>query len=155
MKTRAVNELTILIAEDDDGHAELITENLRDAGINNQIMRFRNGQEVLDFFFNETQVNDPTTARTHGQAYMLMLDIRMPKVDGVEVLRQIKADPELKKMPVLMLTTTDDPREIEKCYSLGCSYYITKPLDYKQFSDTLTRLGLFLLVVQIPQLDAE
>jgi len=154
MNNRPASELTILIAEDDDGHAELIVENLRDAGINNQIIRFRNGQEALDFFFNEPQ---PGTAavRTHGQAYMLLLDIRMPKVDGVEVLRQIKADPELKKMPVLMLTTTDDPREIEKCYSLGCSCYITKPLDYKQFSDTLTRLGLFLLVVQIPQLDAE
>ena len=155
MKTRPVNELTILIAEDDDGHAELIIENLRDAGINNQIIRFRNGQEALDFFFNGPQANDQTTVRVHGQAYMLLLDIRMPKVDGVEVLRQIKADPELKKMPVLMLTTTDDPREIEKCYSLGCSCYITKPLDYKQFSDTLTRLGLFLLVVQIPQLDSE
>ena len=155
MNTRPVNELTILIAEDDDGHAELIIENLRDAGINNQIVRFRNGQEALDFFFNGPQANDQTTVRVNGQAYMLLLDIRMPKVDGVEVLRQIKADPELKKMPVLMLTTTDDPREIEKCYSLGCSCYITKPLDYKQFSDTLTRLGLFLLVVQIPQLDSE
>ncbi len=155
MKTRPVNELTILIAEDDDGHAELIIENLRDAGINNQIVRFRNGQEALDFFFNEHQLNSTYPVRIHGQAYMLLLDIRMPKVDGVEVLRQIKADPELKKMPILMLTTTDDPREIEKCYSLGCSCYITKPLDYKQFSDTLTRLGLFLLVVQIPQLDSE
>ncbi len=155
MKTRPVNELTILIAEDDDGHAELIIENLRDAGINNQIVRFRNGQEALDFFFNGSQSGGTVTGRIHGQAYMLLLDIRMPKVDGVEVLRQIKADPELKKMPVLMLTTTDDPREIEKCYSLGCSCYITKPLDYKQFSETLTRLGLFLLVVQIPQLDSE
>jgi CheY-like chemotaxis protein len=155
MKTRPVNELTILIAEDDDGHAELIIENLRDAGINNKIVRFRNGQEALDFFFNEPQANNQTAVRIPGQAYMLLLDIRMPKVDGVEVLRQIKADPELKKMPVLMLTTTDDPREIEKCYSLGCSCYITKPLDYKQFSETLIRLGLFLLVVQIPQLDLE
>jgi len=155
MNTRLVNELTILIAEDDDGHAELIIENLRDAGINNQIIRFRNGQEALDFFFNEPLPNGTASLRLHGQAYMLLLDIRMPKVDGVEVLRQIKADPELKKMPVLMLTTTDDPREIEKCYSLGCSCYITKPLDYKQFADTLRRLGLFLLVVQIPQLDAD
>lgn len=155
MTNRAVNELTILIAEDDDGHAELIIENLRDAGINNRIVRFRNGQETLDFFFKQSEEPDAATHRMQGQAYMLLLDIRMPKVDGIEVLRQIKADPELKKMPVLMLTTTDDPREIEKCYSLGCSCYITKPLDYKQFSEILNRLGLFLLVVQIPPLDGE
>lgn len=155
MTNKPVNELTILIAEDDDGHAELIIENLRDAGINNKIVRFRDGQETLDFFFSPQQAPDTGKHRVHGQAYMLLLDIRMPKVDGIEVLRQIKSDPELRKMPVLMLTTTDDPREIEKCYSLGCSCYITKPLDYKQFSEILTRLGLFLLVVQIPPLDGE
>lgn len=155
MTNKPVNELTILIAEDDDGHAELIIENLRDAGINNKIVRFRDGQETLDFFFSPQQAPDTGKHRVHGQAYMLLLDIRMPKVDGIEVLRQIKSDPELRKMPVLMLTTTDDPREIEKCYSLGCSCYITKPLDYKQFSEILTRLELFLLVVQIPPLDGE
>ena len=86
---------------------------------------------------------------------MLLLDIRMPKVDGVEVLKQIKNDPELKNMPVIMLTTTDDPREIRNCYALGCSCYVTKPVDYQKFSDMLTRLGLFLLVVQVPNLNCE
>ena len=84
---------------------------------------------------------------------VLLLDIRMPKVDGVEVLRQIKSDPELKNMPVIMLTTTDDPREIRTCYSLGCSCYVTKPVDYQKFAEMLSRLGLFLLVVQVPDLD--
>jgi CheY-like chemotaxis protein len=155
MTKQTSNELTILIAEDDDGHAELIIENLQDAGINNSIIRFRNGQETLDFFFATPANEEKTPRRVHGRAYMLLLDIRMPMVDGIEVLKQIKADPELRKMPVLMLTTTDDPGEIEKCYSLGCSCYITKPLDYKKFSEILTRLGLFLLVVQIPALDGE
>lgn len=155
MKNRSMNELAILIAEDDDGHAELIIENLREAGINNQIIRFRNGQETLDFFFKPFESADGTTGKIAGQSYMLLLDIRMPKIDGIEVLKQIKEDHELKKMPIIMLTTTDDPREIEKCYSLGCSCYITKPLDYKQFSEILNRLGLFLLVVQMPHLDIQ
>jgi len=143
-------EVTILIAEDDDGHAELICDNLRESGLNNPIIRFADGQEALDFFFGKPQGDLPR--REHGRAYMLLLDIRMPKVDGVEVLKQIKEDPELKSMPVIMLTTTDDPREIRNCYALGCSCYVTKPVDYQKFSEMLTRLGLFLLVVQVPNL---
>lgn len=149
----AKKEVTILIAEDDDGHAELIKDNLQEAGVNNPIIRFRNGQEALDFFFAPPAGAAPR--REHGRAYMLLLDIRMPKVDGVEVLRQIKQDPELKNMPVIMLTTTDDPREIRNCYSLGCSCYVTKPVDYQKFAEMLTRLGLFILVVQVPQLNGE
>lgn len=143
--------VTILIAEDDDGHAELIQDNLLEAGLKNRIVRFSNGQEVLDFLF--AVPGDGTPCRENGQAYMLLLDIRMPKVDGVEVLRQIKQDPELKNMPVIMLTTTEDPREVRNCYSLGCSCYITKPVDYLKFSEMLNRLGLFLLVVQVPDIN--
>lgn len=151
--------VTILIAEDDDGHAELICDNLLEAGITNPIIRFRNGQEALDFFFcpsadNSGQCAPASPRRVAGRAYMLLLDIRMPKVGGVEVLRQIKADPQLKNMPVIMLTTTDDPREIQNCYELGCSCYVTKPVDYQQFSEMLVRLGLFLLVVQVPSLNS-
>lgn len=149
--------VTILIAEDDDGHAELIGDNLLEAGITNPIIRFRNGQETLDFFFpppGESVGAEPTASRRQpGRAYLLLLDIRMPRVDGVEVLRQIKGDPQLRSMPVIMLTTTDDPREIRNCYALGCSCYVTKPVDYRQFSEMLVRLGLFLLVVQVPALN--
>ncbi|NVN90462.1 MAG: response regulator [Desulfuromonadales bacterium] len=152
-------KVTILIAEDDDGHAELISDNLLEAGITNPIIRFRNGQETLDFFFGASaptsgECSPDVPRRVEGRAYMLLLDIRMPKVGGVEVLRQIKADPQLKNMPVIMLTTTDDPREIQNCYALGCSCYVTKPVDYQQFSEMLVRLGLFLLVVQVPSLNS-
>jgi CheY-like chemotaxis protein len=143
-------KVTILIAEDDDGHAELIEENLRESGLKNTIIRFRDGQEALDFLFGEPSETQPR--RVRGQAYMMLLDIRMPRVDGVQVLQRLKQDPELKSMPVIMLTTTDDPREIQNCYALGCSCYITKPIDYQKFSDMLTRLGLFLLVVQVPSI---
>jgi CheY-like chemotaxis protein len=86
---------------------------------------------------------------------VLLLDIRMPKVDGIEVLRQVKCDPELKKLPVIMVTTTDDPREIDRCHELGCSNYITKPVEYSQFVETIRRLGLFLLTVEVPTLNGE
>ena len=81
---------------------------------------------------------------------MILLDINMPGLDGVEVLRQIKADPVSRKIPVLMLTTTDDPREVNRCYDLGCSVYITKPVDPAAFINAIKRLGLFIAVVSMP-----
>jgi CheY-like chemotaxis protein len=152
MEKFARNEITILIAEDDDGHAELIIDNLRDSGLTNEIIRFRDGQEALDFL---TGTPDTENTRQSGTAYLLLLDIRMPRVDGVEVLRRVKETPELHKMPVIMLTTTDDPREVKHCYELGCSCYITKPVDYDRFSEMLNRLGLFLMVVQVPDINGK
>src|SRR5262249_4033103 len=117
-------EVVILIAEDDMGHARLIEKNLARAGLHNPIVRFENGQAVLDFFFRR----DAAPQRKPGTPYLILLDIRMPQVDGLEVLRQLKEDEELRKMPVIMLTTTDDPREVERCHALGCSSYIVKPV---------------------------
>lgn len=152
MEKLAKNEVVVLIAEDDDGHAELIIDNLREAGLTNQIIRFRDGQEAVDFL-----TGDPGTPDTYqpGIAYLLLLDVRMPRLDGVEVLRRVKQHPDLHKMPVIMLTTTDDPREVKNCYELGCSCYITKPVDYDRFSEMLNRLGLFLMVVQVPNLNGK
>ncbi|RPH25022.1 MAG: response regulator, partial [Bacteroidales bacterium] len=84
-----------------------------------------------------------------NKSYLLLLDINMPKMDGVEVLRRIKADEELKEIPVVMLTTTDDPREVEACYKIGCNIYITKPVDFFKFAETLKRLSLFIQIVKI------
>lgn len=142
-------EVNILIAEDDMGHAALIRKNLIRAGITNSIIHFKDGQEVLDFLFN---VGDGPH-REKGISYLLLLDIRMPKVDGVEVLRRIKADKELKKIPVIMITTTDDPREVVKCHEYGCSNYITKPVDYEKFVESIKKLGYFLMVVEIPAIN--
>ncbi len=140
------NEITIMIAEDDDGHAELIKDNLREAGVSNEIIRFRDGQEVLDYLL-------PTSPKKDGGKLpltLLLLDIRMPRVDGVEVLRRLKADPSTRNIPVIMLTTTDDPREIQQCYELGCNCYITKPVEYQKFAEVMSRLGLFLIIIQLP-----
>jgi CheY-like chemotaxis protein len=79
----------------------------------------------------------------------------MPKLDGVEVLEQIKKDPELRKIPVIMITTTDDPREVERCHDLGCSNYIAKPIEYESFVNAIRQLGLFLAVVQVPKINGD
>ena len=140
------SEVVILIADDDLGHARLIEKNLRRAGLHNPIERFENGQEILDFLFRRGE----SRQRGEDQSYLLLLDIRMPQVDGVEVLRQVKSTEQLKKIPVLMLTTTDDPREVARCHELGCSNYIVKPVDYERFAQAIQQMGLFIALVQIP-----
>jgi CheY-like chemotaxis protein len=138
-------ELTILIAEDDDGHADLIMTGLKESGICNNMIRFIDGKQTWDFLSGEGN-NEVIDLE---KSYLLLLDINMPKMDGIEVLELIKSNDNLKKLPVMMLTTTDDPREVEKCYALGCNIYITKPVDFLKFAETLKRLGLFIQVVQI------
>jgi CheY-like chemotaxis protein len=136
----------ILIAEDDEGHAILMRQNLELAGVENPVEHFQDGQAVLDFLFQR----GPGRVRASGVTYVLLLDIRMPKVDGVEVLRRIKADSVLHQMPVIMLTTTDDAREVSRCHELGCSIYLQKPVDYDKFAEAMRRLGLLIMLMQVP-----
>lgn len=144
-----MNELpTILIADDDDGHAFLVEDNLRRGGVNTTFLRFSDGPELLDFLFSRKKDHTFDPARS----YLLLLDIRMPKVDGVTALRQIKADAGLHKMPVIMLTTTEDPREVDRCHDLGCNVYIHKPVAYESFQNAITQLGKFVSLVKVPQL---
>jgi len=142
---RIYKELIILIAEDDDGHAELIREGLVESGIKNKIIRFPNGEDAWNFLSRsgDKEVRDKT------KTYLLLLDINMPRMDGFEVLSRMKSDPVLKEIPVIMLTTTDDPREVEACYKLGCSVYITKPVEFIKFTEVLKRLGLFIQIVKV------
>lgn len=137
-----IKELVILIAEDDDGHAELIQSGLVESGVRNKIIRFSNGEDAWNFLYASKKQKD-------SKYYLLLLDIQMPQMDGVEVLRLIKSDPKLKEMPVIILTTTDDPREIEECYQIGCNIYITKPVDFVKFAETLNHLGLFLQIIKV------
>jgi CheY-like chemotaxis protein len=140
---------TILIADDDDGHAFLIEDNLRQAGITAPIIRFSDGQETLDFLFGRT--NKPRFER--NRPYLLLLDIRMPKIDGIAALREIKAAPDLKRLPVIILTTTEDPREVERCHELGCNVYMQKPVSFEGFAAAISKLGTFLSLLQVPKLD--
>ena len=138
--------LTILLAEDDEGHAHLIQKNLIRAGVTNEVVHVKDGQEALDYL----RCDGDFAGREVDGPLLLVLDINMPRVDGVEVLSQVKSDPVRSKIPVVMLTTTDDPSEIERCYALGCSVYITKPVAYDAFVEAIRRLGLLLQVAQVP-----
>lgn len=126
----------IIIAEDDAGHFQLVKRNLWLSCFDHEILHFRDGQEVLDFLFDNKRNGD--------SKYVLLLDIRMPKVDGHDVLKRLKEDPELCKIPVIMITTTSEEAEIQKCYDLGCSFYMVKPVDYRQFMQAVDNLGKFL-----------
>ena len=142
----ATEPILIVLVEDDDGHANLVERNLQRAGLANGIHRLKDGQEALDY----VQGKGAHAGRPGPHPMLLLLDIKMPRVDGVEVLRQLKSDPQTAPIPIIMLTTTDDPREIQRCYELGCSVYITKPVDYQAFVEAINRLGLFLQVVRVP-----
>lgn len=144
-------EVVILVAEDDAGHARLIEKNLTRAGLGNPIVRFDNGQATLDFLFRR----GAGPHRAADMPYLVLLDIRMPQVDGIEVLRQVKQDPELRKIPVIMLTTTDDPREVERCHTIGCASYIVKPVDYDKFAEAIKSLGLYISLVQVPEINGK
>lgn len=151
MSNPSVNPVTILFAEDDDGHAMLVERNLKRAGLINGLIRVVDGQEALDFVRCEGQFS----TRVPNGPLIVLLDINMPRVDGVEALRQIKSDPKTSHIPVIMLTTTDDPREVERCYRAGCNVYITKPVEYESFVEAIRRLGLFLQVVKQPFISNE
>jgi CheY-like chemotaxis protein len=138
--------MVILLAEDDEGHALLIRKNISRAGIANQIVHVMDGQQALDYVRREGQF----ATRPASSPLLVVLDINMPRLDGVEVLKRIKADEGTSRIPVIMLTTTDDPREVARCYESGCSVYITKPVEYEAFVEAVKRLGLLLQVVQIP-----
>lgn len=143
--------ITILIAEDDDGHAELIKGHLKESGVGNEIIHFRDGQELWDFLSGKSV----DFCLHHNHSYLILLDIRMPRMDGLEVLKKIKEDDELKNIPVIMLTTTDDPREVDACYKLGCNCYITKPIDFMRFAETLKRVGLFIMILRVSKINGD
>ena len=138
--------VTILLIEDDPGHARLIEKNVRRAGVNNTILPFTDGTSALAYLFGE---KDGTR---NSQAPMLvLLDLNLPDMSGLDILARIKADDQLKRAPVVVLTTTDDKLEIQRCYDLGCNVYITKPVEYEGFANAIRQLGLFLAVMQVPE----
>jgi CheY-like chemotaxis protein len=144
---KTAEPLLIVLVEDDDGHASLVERNLKRIGVSNAIERLRDGQEALHFLRRQGSY----AGAPLSQPVLLLLDIKMPRLDGIELLRELKSDPKTALIPIIMLTTTDDPREIKRCYELGCSVYVTKPVEYQSFVEAVNRLGLFLQVVQIPQ----
>ncbi|MHC4389070.1 MAG: response regulator [Planctomycetota bacterium] len=144
-------ETVLLIAEADDRDFSRTGRSLELAGIHNQIIRFKNDQQVLDFLF----VNGEGGKRQANQAYVLFLDVGISSAGGLKVLERIKQDTELRKLPVIVLTCTDDVDTIERCHQLGCSIYLVKPQDEQAFTDAVRKVGSFLSVVEVPQIGAK
>ena len=140
--------VTIVMVEDDDGHARLIEKNIRRAGISNEIRHFTDGTSALEYIF--THDHGPSV---NGPA-LILLDLNLPDMSGTDILVRLKNDSKLKRLPVVILTTTDDKVEIQRCYDLGCNVYITKPVDYEAFAAAIRQLGLFLSVIQVPDPEA-
>ncbi len=139
-------EVGILLVEDDDGHAVLVEKNLRRAGLSNGFLRLKDGQEALDYFFG----GDGGPRKERFESLVILLDVNMPRVNGVDVLKRLKESEVTASIPIIMLTTTDDPREIERCYEYGCNLYITKPVEYEAFIEAVRRLGFFLQIIKVP-----
>jgi CheY-like chemotaxis protein len=138
--------VNIVMIEDDEGHARLIEKNIRRAGINNAIKHFTDGTSALQYLYHA-----PDGPALNGPA-LILLDLNLPDMSGTDILAKIKADDALKRTPVVVLTTTDDKIEIQRCYDLGCNVYITKPVNYESFAQAIRQLGLFLSVIQVPHL---
>lgn len=143
MTLPALRPVRILMAEDDPGHATLVRRGLTRAGVRNDVVAVTDGQQALDYVFARGAFAD----RPPGTDLLVLLDINLPLIGGVDVLRQMKADPATASIPVIMLTTTDDPRDVARCYDLGCSVYIVKPLQQEAFTEAMRRLGLVLDII--------
>jgi CheY-like chemotaxis protein len=139
--------VTIIMIEDDEGHARLIERNIRRSGVNNEIKPFTNGTEAIEYLFGP----DGTGSAHKNEALLVLLDLNLPDMSGIDILRRVKENRFLKYAPVVVLTTTDDEHEIKRCYELGCNVYITKPVNYESFANAIRQLGLFFSVIQVPQ----
>ncbi|MGP3697268.1 response regulator [Rhodobacter sp. NSM] len=139
-------EVTIVMVEDDEGHARLIEKNIRRAGVHNEIVPFVNGTEALDYILGA----DRTGQEMSDRYLLVLLDLNLPDMTGIDILEKIKTNPHVKHLPVVILTTTDDEREIKRCYDLGANVYITKPVEYESFANAIRQLGLFFSVIQVP-----
>ena len=136
--------VTIVMIEDDEGHARLIERNIRRAGIMNDIRHFPDGGSALAYLHD-----DQAGPAANGPA-LVLLDLNLPDMSGTDILASIKSHEKLKRTPVVVLTTTDDKVEIQRCYDLGCNVYITKPVNYDSFAHAIRQLGLFFSVIQVP-----
>ena len=139
----------IVMIEDDEGHARLIERNIRRAGVNNEILPFSTGTDALRYLFG----SDGSGSNHAPRSLLILLDLNLPDMTGVDILAKVKQDPHLRTSPVIVLTTTDDQREIQRCYDLGANVYITKPVNYDGFANAIRQLGLFFSVMQIPTVD--
>jgi CheY-like chemotaxis protein len=136
----------ILLVEDSINDIDLALAALEEHHLANEVVVVRDGAEALDYFYRRGQF----AGRDDGQPVVVLLDIKMPKVDGIEVLRQMKADPVLRSIPVVMLTSSKETPDLAACYELGVNAYVVKPVDFQQFVDAVKQVGVFWAVLNQP-----
>jgi len=139
--------VTIVMIEDDEGHARLIEKNIRRAGVNNELVAFPNGATALAYLLGK----DGSGEVSGKKQLLILLDLNLPDMSGIDILAKVKENAHLRRSPVVILTTTDDSREIQRCYDLGANVYITKPVDYEGFANAIRQLGLFFSVIQVAE----
>ena len=140
MPNTDANNVEIVLVEDNPNDIELTLRALRKHNIANKIQVLRDGDEAINFLFR-----DPSPAEHPPK--VILLDVKLPKITGLEILRKIKADPRLKTVPVVMLTSSQEEKDIVESYQLGVNSYIVKPIDFSRFADSIAQLGLYWLLL--------
>ncbi len=138
-------EVDILLVEDDPGDAEMTIRTLRKHNLANRLVHVKDGAEALEFLFPSGQEGSPCP-----RPKVVLLDLKLPKVSGIEVLRRIKANPLSRTIPVVVLTSSQEQPDLEECYRLGVNSYVVKPVDFAQFDKAVEELGLFWLLINRP-----
>jgi len=131
----------VLLIEDNASDAELTIRELKKHNMANNLVHLKNGEEALDFIFGTGEQRSPK---------VVLLDIQMPKVNGIEVLQKIKSDPRTRLVPVVMLTSSKEDPDIQKCYELGANSYIVKPVNFESFAQAIKNLGFYWLLLNEP-----
>ena len=137
------DKIDVLLVEDNPDDAELTMRALRKTGITNSLIHLKDGAEALDYLF----CKGPWSGRDPGEMpKLILLDLKMPKVDGIEVLRQIKADAGTRTIPVVLLTSSSEEKDVARSYQLGVNSYIVKPVEFESFIRTISDMGLYWLL---------
>ncbi len=136
----------ILLCEDSEHDIELTLAALDGHNLTNQVVVARDGVEALDYLYRRGTF----AGRPEGNPLVVLLDLKMPRVDGIEVLRQVKNDPSLKTVPVVMLTSSREEKDLVESYRLGANAYVVKPVNFSQFTDAVGKIGLFWALVNEP-----
>lgn len=141
------SEIEVLLVEDNASDAEMTIRTLKKNNLGNKLLHLKDGAEALDFIFAEGEYSG---RQVESIPKVILLDLKMPKVSGIEVLRRIKTDERTRKIPVVVLTSSKEDPDIQECYALGVNSYVVKPVDFNEFQKAISELGLFWLIINQP-----